>query len=100
MASAAAKLTWITYLLSDIGFHLRQPPTLFSDNMSALHLTVNLVLHARTKHIEIDYHFVREKVAQEKLITQFVSSKDQLAYIFTKPLSNIAFNNLYTKLGL
>lgn len=100
MASAAAELTWITYLLSDIGFQLPQPPTLFSDNMSALHLTVNPVLHARTKHIEIDYHFVREKVAQGKLITQFVSSKDQLADIFTKPLSSTAFYNLCTKLGI
>ncbi|KAK9211490.1 hypothetical protein WN943_000867 [Citrus x changshan-huyou] len=100
MASAAVELKGITYLLSDIGFQLPQPPTLFSDNMSALLLTINPVLHARTKYIEIDYHFVREKVAQGKLITQFVSSKDQLAYIFTKPLSSTAFHNLCTKLGI
>ena len=100
LASAAAELTWITYLLRDIGFKLPTTPVLFSDNVSALHLTINHVFHTRTKHIEIDYHFVREKVALVQLETRFVSSKDQIADIFTKPLSRTPFQNLCTKLGL
>lgn len=63
LASAAAEITWLSFILRDNGLYLRQPPTLFCDNISALHMTVNLVFKARTKHIEIDYHFVREKVA-------------------------------------
>ena len=60
LASATAELTWTTYLLRDVGVSLPQPPQLFSDNLSALHMTINPVFHARTKHIELDYHFVHE----------------------------------------
>jgi hypothetical protein len=44
------------------------------------------VFHARTKHIEIDFHFIRERVANQKLVIRFISSKDQIAYGFTKAL--------------
>jgi hypothetical protein len=47
---------------------------------------VNHVLHARTKHIEIDYHFIRERVASNRLAIKFISTKDQVADGFTKPL--------------
>jgi len=50
-------------------------------------MTVNPVMHARTKHVEMDYHFVREKVARGQLLTQFVRSKDPLADIHTKTLT-------------
>lgn len=69
LASAAAEITWLSFTLRDNGLYLRQPPTLFCDNVSALHMTVNPVFNARTKHIEIDYHFVREKVALGSLVT-------------------------------
>ena len=48
------------YLLHDLGVFFRSVPTLYCDNMSALYMTVNQVMHARTKHVEIDYHFIRE----------------------------------------
>jgi hypothetical protein len=72
MASTSTELTWITYLLHDIGLPLHQPPTLFCDKNSALYMTVNPVFHARTKHIELDVHYVREKVAASLLITRYV----------------------------
>ena len=50
-------------------------------------MTVNPFMHARTKHIEMDYHFIREKVVRGQLLTQFVRSKDQLADIHTKALT-------------
>ena len=66
---------------------LRSDPTLYCDNMSALYMTVTLVMHARTKHVLMDYHFVNEKVSMIQLLTQFVKSKDQLVDIHTKTLT-------------
>ena len=64
-----------------------RPPVLLCDNLGAICLTVNHVFHARTKHIEIDYHFVRERVANKLLNVRFVPTGDQVADGFTKPLS-------------
>ena len=99
-ATTTAELTWICYILRDISLYLKRPPLLFCDNMSALHLTVNPVIHAWTKHIEIDYHFVREKVVIGALVTRFVSSVDQLADVFTKPLTKDVFYRLRDKLNV
>ena len=100
MASTAAGLTWLSFLLYDLGIALPRPPILHCDNLSALYMTVNPVFHGRTKHIELDYHYVREKVALGSLETHFVPSNHELADIFTKPLSKVAFRELRNKLGL
>ncbi|GKV41335.1 hypothetical protein SLEP1_g48881 [Rubroshorea leprosula] len=71
LASTTAELTWLAFLLRDLGICLSQPSILFCDNISALYMSYNPVFHARTKHIEIDYHFVREKVAYGSLVTKF-----------------------------
>jgi hypothetical protein len=59
---------------------------MWCDNIGATNLSANPVFHARTKHIKVDYHFVCERVAQKLLQIKFISSKDQLANIFTKSL--------------
>ena len=100
MATTAAEITWLSYLLTDL--HISQPscPILFCDNLSALQLTVNPVFHARSKHIEIDYHYVREQVALHKLQTQHVSSSEQLADMSTKALLLRPFSANVFKLGI
>nr|XP_016450848.1 PREDICTED: uncharacterized mitochondrial protein AtMg00810-like [Nicotiana tabacum] len=91
LAATAAEFTWIGYILQDIVVYIKTAPVLLCDNLSALYMTTNPVMHARTKHVELDYHFVREKVAQGQLITQFVRSKDQLVDVHTKALGTDQF---------
>ena len=63
-------------------------------------MIVNPVFHACTKHIELDYHFVREKVALGSFVTRFVPSTNQVVDILTKPLSRHQFEHLRVKLGV
>jgi histone deacetylase 1/2 len=86
LANATAELIWIQALLGELGVSQTQPPILWCDNIGATYRSSNPVFHACTKHIEVDFHFVRERVAQKLVQIRFISSKDQLADIFTKPL--------------
>ena len=74
-------------LLKELGIKLPQAPCLWCDNMGAKYLTSNPVFHARTKHIEVDYHFVREHVSKKLLEIEYIASGDQIADGFTKPLT-------------
>ena len=100
MANTVAGLMWLTFILKDLRIPMACPPILYCDNLSALHMTVNPVFHARSKHIELDYHFVRERVAQGQLITQYISTANQIADLFTKPISTASLNYFRTKLCL
>jgi hypothetical protein len=86
LANATAELIWIQALLGELGVSQTQPPILWCDNIGATYRSSNPVFHACTKHIEVDFHFVRERVAQKLVQIRFIFSKDQLADIFTKPL--------------
>jgi hypothetical protein len=87
LANATAELIWVEALARELGVSLRQRPCLWCDNLGATYLSANPIFHARTKHIEIDYHFVRERVAEKLLDVKFISTKDQVADGFTKALA-------------
>jgi len=63
-------------------------------------MSVNPVFHARTKHVEIDFHFVQDRVADKSLVVRFVPSSDQLADVLTKPLVSAKFQQLCFKLNV
>jgi histone deacetylase 1/2 len=86
VANATAEMIWVQSILKELGVKLRQTPVLWCDNLGATYLSANPVFHARAKHIEIDFHFVRERVLKKELEVRFVPSKDQVADGFTKPL--------------
>ncbi|GMI83719.1 hypothetical protein HRI_002041200 [Hibiscus trionum] len=99
MASATYELTWLTALLSSFGIAISQT-SLFCDNQSAVHLASNQVFHEHSKHIEVDCHFIREKVTIGFLKLFHIRSIDQLADMFTKALPSSLFNHFVFKLGL
>jgi histone deacetylase 1/2 len=83
LANATAEVMWIQTLLNEMGVSQSKATVLWCDNIGATYLSANLVFHARTKHIEVDYHFVRERVAQKLLDNRFISSGDQWFYQVT-----------------
>ncbi|RVX02467.1 Dynamin-like protein ARC5 [Vitis vinifera] len=86
MTLATCELIWLRQLLQELRFGKDEQIKLVCDNQVALHIASNPVFYERTKHIEVDCHFIREKIASGCVATSFVNSNDQLADIFTKSL--------------
>jgi len=100
MSQAAAEVTWLVRLFEELGVHSLKPVTLHCDNQSAIHIGKNPVFHERTKHIEIDCHFTRDKVLEGLLQLAYLPTEHQLADVLTKALSSPQQNLLLHKLGM
>lgn len=100
IANATAEIIWVQSLLRELRVFQHKAPLLWCDNLGATFLTANPMFHARTKHVEVDFHFVREQVARKAMEVRFISSKDQLADILTKPLSRAPFDSNCRNLNL
>ena len=100
MSATVSELEWIFHLLQDFGIPSALPIIMYCDNKAAQHIAANPVFHERTKHLNIDCHYTRDKLLEGFLQTAYVSFKEQLADIMTKPLSEFQHHYLCSRLGL
>lgn len=100
MAQTTCELVWLRNLLGEIGFAQSKPMNLYCDNEAAIHIANNPVFHERTKHIEVDCHFTREKLEDGTISTPFVRTGNQLADVFTKALPGSRISFICNKLGM
>jgi hypothetical protein len=100
MAHGICEVLWLKIILLELGLFHGKPLMLYCDNKAALDIANNPVQHSRTKHIEIDRHFIKEKLDRGIICMPYVSSSNQLADILTKGLSEKVFTSLCCKMGL
>ena len=85
-------------MLKNIGIKFGELVVIHCDNTNTFSMSKNPVLHSKTKHIEIKYHVIREKVAEKEVRLEYISTKEKIADIFTKPLPKDTFEYLRGKL--
>ncbi|XP_019241434.1 PREDICTED: uncharacterized protein LOC109221403 [Nicotiana attenuata] len=100
MRRVVAELTWLVRLLDDLSVSPSLPVPLFSDSQAAIHIAKNPVFHERTKHVELDCHFVRQQFQAGLISLSFVPTHSQLADLFTKPLPGPQHRSILGKLGV
>ena len=98
MWSTSSENIWLRHLLREFGVFLKGPTPLYADNTSAIQIAKNTVFHDRTKHIEIDCHFIRRHVVSNTIYLPYISSLDQLTNIFTKGLPWDRHDSILSKL--
>jgi hypothetical protein len=98
LADGTAEILWICSLLAELRISISSMTTLWCDNLGATFLSANPVFHACIKHVEVDYHFVCDRVTKREIQIRFISSKDQLADVLTKPLPPVSFAYFRSKL--
>ena len=99
-AGCCTQILWMKQMLKNMHIQYDDPIPIFCDNTSAISISKNPVMHSKTKHIPIKYHFLREQVLSKVIKLEYVGTKDQLADIFTKPLPKSQFEMLRAQLGV
>lgn len=97
---ATKQLLWFRTLFDELGFPQPTTSTLFTDNQAAIAIAHHPEFHARTKHIDIALHFLRDLVRNETINTVYINTKDNLADVFTKGLPRPAHQDFVSRIGL
>jgi len=97
---AVKELLWLRTIIGELSSPFENPTTLHCDNQGAIVFVKDNKFHARTKHIDIRYHFIREAVEDNKVEIQYIPTNDNVADIFTKPLGKAKFDCFVGILGL
>lgn len=100
LATTVSELVWLLGMLKEVGVEIQLPVQIYSDSKAAIQIAANPVFYERTKHIEIDCHFIREKLQKELIKVDYISTKEQPADILTKGLSRLQHDHLLSKLGV
>lgn len=100
IAKGLCELLWLKQLLTEISFAPSCEMDLFCDNKAAIDISHNPVQHDRTKHVEVDRHFIKQNLETKVVRFPFVKSEDQLADILTKAVCSKSFYNSLDKLGI
>ena len=100
LSLAAQEITWLRKLLSEFGVKFDGPTTLMEDNQGAIAIANNPVNHARTKHIDIRYHYIRQCILEGIVKVHYCSTENMYADMFTKPLPKGKFEMLRIGIGL
>lgn len=100
MALGICETLWLKLLMEDLGYPPKQPIQLYCDNKAACDIAHNPIQHGRTKHVEVDRFFIKEKLDEKTVELPKIRSEDQLADILTKAVSTRVFSKFLSKLGM
>ena len=94
------EILWLRKLMGELDLRPIQPCRLFCDNKAAISISENPVQHDRTKHVEMDRHFIKENIEAKIVEMPYVKSEDQLADILTKAVNSKSFQEVLGKLSI
>lgn len=100
IARGLTEILWLRKIMAEIGFPAQKACELMCDNKAAISISENPVQHDRTKHVEVDRHFIKEKLEGGLIDIPFVKSEDQLADILTKAVTGRTLEAVLSKLGI
>ena len=100
LSQATQEAIWLRRLLSDIGCRSEEPTVIFEDNQGAIEISKNAKFHNRTKHIDVRFHFIREKVLLNEVKVIYLSTEEMLADVMTKELTKGKFEKLRNMLNI
>ena len=100
LSMATQEAVWLRRLLSDVGLQVDTATTIYEDNQGAIDLSKNPKHHNRTKHIDVSFHFTRERMAAKEIDVSYIPTEHNLADVMTKGLGKVPYEKFREWLGV